>query len=349
MFPPVTNPPSADLQVAVMSGNSTGAAIDAMPQRFAVGDPILVTVYSGAVNAVPDFALVQPAPLALPTTGTVANAGTLKVSRNDSFTGLVTLSTLADTADPTNPMVMGTLLGGGTPITYSPNPVTPATGNGTNVSMSDVSTLGAADGIYVLWIQGVAGSPYLSTKVVPMQITVGSVTKDFTFTSDVAAQTATGTGSNVAFNLTLQNAPNRNTNFGGPVTLSVDGPLPAGIGSVTFGSTSVTPNRNGASTTLTINTGTMAPGRYTFVVRAKGTNTDATPRPVTHVQQLTVDVPPVLTGNSGVYIDIVGFAVLRIVSMDANTVSAYAITPVATDMNDPVLRRGQVARLTPWQ
>jgi hypothetical protein len=36
------------------------------------------------------------------------------------------------------------------------------------------------------------------------------------------------------------------------------------------------------------------------------------------------------------------------VSADTNTIAAYAITPMITDMNDPQLRRGQVARLVPW-
>ena len=39
---------------------------------------------------------------------------------------------------------------------------------------------------------------------------------------------------------------------------------------------------------------------------------------------------------------------MRIAAIDANTISAYAITPVLTDMNDPQLRRGQAARLVPW-
>ncbi|MEA2547402.1 MAG: hypothetical protein QOI09_2675, partial [Chloroflexota bacterium] len=43
-----------------------------------------------------------------------------------------------------------------------------------------------------------------------------------------------------------------------------------------------------------------------------------------------------------------GFAVMRIASMDANTINAYAITPVIADPNDSRLRRGQVAKLVPW-
>ena len=57
------------------------------------------------------------------------------------------------------------------------------------------------------------------------------------------------------------------------------------------------------------------------------------------------------TGSSGAnqeYLDITGFAVMRITYMDGNHVDAYAITPVIADMNDPQLRRGQVAKLVPW-
>ena len=346
-FPSVTNPPDPNDQVATMSGNSTGIAVDAMRARFSPGDEILVAVYPGIVNAIPDFSLVPPAQISLPTTGTVANVGTLKVSRNDSFSGQVTLSTLADTGDPANPLVLGTLIGPN-PITYNPNPVTPSTGSGVNVQMSNASTSGAADGIYALWLHGEAGSPWLTTKDEPVALIIGSVTRDFAFTSDTQALEATTPGSSVTFNLTLQNAPVRNTNFGGPVTLSVDGPLPSGIGAVTFGSTTVTPNRNGSSTSLTINSGTLAPGRYRFVVRATGMNADPTPRSVTHLLPVTVDVPPVLTGQSGVYVDIVGFAAMRITALTSNTVFAYAITPAIADMNDERLRRGQVARLVPW-
>jgi hypothetical protein len=39
---------------------------------------------------------------------------------------------------------------------------------------------------------------------------------------------------------------------------------------------------------------------------------------------------------------------MRIAAADSNVVTAYAITPVIADMNDPALRRGQVARLVPW-
>jgi Flp pilus assembly protein TadG len=346
-FPAAITPPDANDQVGIMSGNSTGIAIDAAAERFVPGDDVMVCIYPGDVMAIPDFTVGSPGTVALPLTGTVANAGSLKVSRNQAFSGLVTLTTLADTLDPANPMVLGTLTGGATPINYDPNGVNPSLGGGTSVTLEDVTTAGATAGIYALWIKGQAGAPYLTTKYTPISIQVGTVTRDYAFSSSSSSQDVAAAGGTAAFTLTLQNTPNKNTAFGNPVTLSVDGPLPTGVGAITFGSTTVTPTKPGASTTLSINTGTMATGSYTFTVRATGMNGDSTSRKVTHLIQLTVRVAP-SSGNGGEYVDVVGFAVMRITAMDANTISAYAITPVIADPNDSRLRRGQVAKLVPW-
>jgi hypothetical protein len=335
-----------------MNGNSTGAAIDAALSRFVPGDEVMVCVYPGDVMAIPDFTVGSPGTVMLPTSGTIASAGSLKVSRNQAFSGLVTLTTLADTVDPANPMVLGTLVTNAAlvppdPISYNPNGVNPSLGGGTSVSLENVTTATATPGIYALWIRGQAGAPYLTTKYTPMAIQIGTVTRDFALTSDSSSQTVAAAGATATFTLTLQNTPNKNTNFGNPVTLSVDGPLPAGVGAITFGSSTVTPSKPGASTTMSINTGTMATGSHTFTIRATGMNGDSTSRKVTHLLQLTVLVAP-SSGSNDEYVDITGFAVMRIASMDANSISAYAITPMIADPNDYRLRRGQVAKLVPW-
>jgi hypothetical protein len=70
--------------------------------------------------------------------------------------------------------------------------------------------------------------------------------------------------------------------------------------------------------------------------------------------QLTVNVAPSSASGSDDYVDIVGFAVMRITNIPSvksdpsNSISAYAITPVIADPNDERLRRGQVAKLVPW-
>jgi len=347
LFPSIVSPPDPNDQVAIMSGNATGIAIDELNTWYGPGDEILVLVYPGNVMAIPDFAITPPAQLTLPTTGTTASAGSLKVSRNQSFAGTVTLSTQADLLDPQNPLTDGTMLGGAASITYAPNPVTPSLGSGATVTLTDVTTAGATSGIYTIWVQGQAGSPYLTTKIQPIIVKVGTVTRDFTFTSDVTTFDTT-IGGDATFDLELTNSPNKNTAFGNPVTLSVDTPLPAGIGTISFSSSSISPTKPGAHSTLTINTGTMAPGLHNLVIRATGMNGDSTPRPVTHLVQVTLNVGGVGSTGNDEYVDISGFAVMRIATADSNTVTAYAITPLITDMNDPQLVRGQVARLVPW-
>ena len=346
MFPSIVSPPDPNDQVAIMSGNSTGIVIGAVTSRFAVGDQILVAVYPGNVMAIPDFAITPPGEIDLPASGTTANAGSLKVSRNQAFSGVVTLSTLADLLDPQNPLTTGAMSGGAASIAYNPNPVTPSLGSGANVSLTNITTSGATPGIYTIWAQGEAGSPYLTTKVQPMMLKIGTVTRDFQFTSNVSTADV-ASGGTATVTLQLQNAPNKNTNFGNPVALSVDTPLPVGIGSISFSPASVSPSRNGTASTLTINTGTLAPGLYPITLRATGMNGDSTSRKVTHLIQVNLNVAGSGSGNQE-YVDISGFAVMRIAAADANTISAYAITPVLTDMNDPQLRRGQAARLVPW-
>lgn len=345
MFPSVISPPDPNDQVAIMSGNSTGIAIDAFNDRFAPGDEILVLVYPGNVMAIPDFTITPPGQLDLPATGVTANAGSFKVSRNKEFVGAVDLSTLADPLDLENPLTAGAMTG--TPaITYTPNLFTPSEGSGTTVTLTNVTTASAIEGIYTIWVQGQAGSPYFTTKVQPIAVKIGTVVKDFTFTSATTSVDVVS-GATATFDLELTNSPNKNTAFGGPgVSLSVDTPLPSGVGAISFTPATVSPTKTGAHSTLSIPTGTMAPGIHTFTVRATGMNADS--RKVTHLIQLTVNVNGVGSGGNQAYVDISGFAVMRIAAADANAVSAYAISPVITDMNDPQLRRGQVARLVPW-
>jgi hypothetical protein len=349
LFPPVVSPPDPNDQVATLSGNSTGVAIDAFNARFGPGDSILVAVYSGVTLQIPDFSMAAPGTVTLPTTGTVANAGSFKVGRNQSFSGTVSLTTLADAGDPANPMLTGTLQGGATPITYTPNPVTPSLGSGQTVTMTNVTTSGAPDGIYTLWLHGQAGSPYLSVKQLPFAIKVGSVNRDFTMSVD-ASEKYVDYGGTVAFALNLKRS---GPAFGGSgIALTLEAlpgqTLPAGLGAVSFAPANVNPATSGTPSSLSINTGTVAPGQYTFVIRATGMNGDSPGRQVTHLLPVTLAIATTSSGGSQEYVDLSGFAVMRVVAGDSNTVRAYAVTPMIADINDPQLRRGQVPRLAPW-
>jgi hypothetical protein len=344
-FPSVAFPPDPNDQVALMSGNAAGIVVDAVSKRFAPGDEVLIIVYPGHTMIIPEFAIATPAQISLPATGTTSVNKAFKVSRNQSFTGWVTLSTLPDALDPANPMALGTLTS--TPVvSYAPNPVTPSMGQGTAVDMNAITTSGAAPGVYALWVHGQAGLPYLQAEQVPISIKVGTVTKQFQLLADATGKVATNPGDSVTFTITLKNWPNANSSFGGPVTLSVDTPLPGG--SVSWSTTTLTPTKSGASATLTVDTAGLAQGKYHFYVRATGMNGDSTPRPVTMLLPLDVSVAPGTAVGNGDYLDISGWAVMRVASIDSNTVTAYAITPVITDPDDPRLRRGKTARLLPW-
>jgi hypothetical protein len=344
MFPVATTPPDPNDQVATMSGNSTGLVIDKVLNRYALGDEILIAVYPGSVMAIPDFTPTAPDTLELQTTGPMLGTRTMKVGKNQAFSGPVALSTLPDTLDGQNPMVTGALIGP-QPITYTDNPVSPSLGSGTTVTLSNMTTLNAVPGIYTLWIQAQAGSPYLTTKWLPAAVKVGTIPRDFNIVSGTLIEEAVNAGDTVTFKLWVSRGTSPAFN-GTNVNLSLDLPLPSGIGLRSFSPPNVAPsNGKGTLSTLTINTGTMAPGRHRIVVRATGVNGDG--HKVTHLLPLAVDVATG-GGTNDDYVDIVGFAVMRIAEMDANTISAYAITPVIHDMNDPQLRRGQVARLVPW-
>ena len=347
MFPAAVTPPDPNDQVAIMSGNSAGIAVSSFGDRFAPGDEILVAVYSGITMQIPDFSMSSPGAVALPATGNTANAGSFRVGRNQAFSGVVTLSTIADANDANNPLVLGTVTSS-PPITYTPNPVTPSLGSGASVSMQNVATSGATAGIYGVWLQGQAGAPYLTTKYTPFSLQVGTVNRDFTITAASGTQTAAAGGDTVAFDLAVKRSGSA---FGSTVGLSLEAmpgsTLPAGLGAVTFSPSSVTPaNGGGATSTLSINTGTMAAGMYQFVIRATGTNSSG--QPVTHLLPITVYVATSSAGGNQEYVDIVGFAVMRVAGITSNSVTAYAISPVIADPTDSRLRRGQVARLSPW-
>jgi hypothetical protein len=93
-----------------------------------------------------------------------------------------------------------------------------------------------------------------------------------------------------------------------------------------------------------VNGGTLGPGVYALTLRVTGTNSSG--QAVTRMLPFNVAIATASTQNE--YVDILGFTTFRISSMDANTVYGYAISGVYADMNDPALRRGQVARLVPW-
>jgi hypothetical protein len=105
-------------------------------------------------------------------------------------------------------------------------------------------------------------------------------------------------------------------------------------------------NNNG-SASVSISTSGMAQGVYEFVVRgtAVDTSTGAT---ITHLYPLTINVAPQSAPGSDTYVDIIGYAVMKITVSDANTIWASAITPVVSSLDANELAVVQPIRLIPW-
>jgi hypothetical protein len=340
-FPPATSPPDPNDQIGIIDGNSSGVVVDAINQRYDPGAEILAAVYSGTVQSIPDFSYTVARTATINTNQNRDGAITMNVTKNASFTGVVTTSAFADWGDPANPY--GTTLA---PMTFSPSPLSP---NGT-VTWTTFQTSGAPQGVYTVWVQGHSSDPVLLDHYYPVGIAIGSVNRDFT-TGSGATIFITSTGGTGAATLSVS-TPNMNgTYFGGTVALSLEGGadslgvLPAGIGAVSVTPSSITLNKGTAQTvTVTVNGGTLGPGVYSLTLRVTGINGSG--QQVTRLVPITVAIATASTTND--YVDILGFTTFRITSMDSNAVYGYAISGVYPDMNDPALRRGQVARLVPW-
>ncbi len=340
-FPPVTVPPDPNDQVAIIDGNSSGIIIDAINDRYNPGDEILAAVYSGTVSSIPDFSYVVPSTVTINTNQTRNNSITMSVTKNASFTGVVATSAFPNWSEPAHPW--GTTL---TPMTFSPSPLTP---NGT-VTWSTFQTTGAPQGVYTAWIQGHSSSPVLLDHFYPVGISIGSVNRDFS-TSGGAAILIPSTGGTGTSGVTVSTTNNNGTFFGGPVSLTVEGGadangvLPTGIGTVSVSPSTITLNKGTSSTaTVSVSGGTLGPGVYSLSLRVSGINSVG--QPVTRMVPITVAIATASTSNE--YVDILGFSTFRITSVDSNAINGYAISGVYADMNDPALRRGQVARLVPW-
>jgi hypothetical protein len=340
-FPPVMVPPDPNDQVAIIDGNSSGIIVDAINERYSPGEEILAAVYSGTVSSIPDFAYTVASTATINTNQTRNNVITMNVTKNAAFTGVVETSAFPDWGDAGHPW--GTTL---TPLTFNPSPLTPA---GT-VTWSTFQTTGAPTGVYTVWIQGHSSSPVLLDHFYPVGISIGSVNRDFSTSAGttVAIANTGGTGTGT---VTVSTTNNNSTYFNGTVNLSVEGGadangvLPTGIGAVSVSPSTITLNR-GTSTnaTISVDGGTLGPGVYSLTLRVTGTNSNG--QPVTRLVPITVTIATASTSNE--YVDILGFTTFRITSIDSNAVYGYAISGVYADMNDPALRRGQVARLVPW-
>jgi hypothetical protein len=368
MFPPVVQPADPNDQIATFSGNDTAMVVGNFQQVYAIGDRIQLALYNGTVMQIPDFAISPPAAFTVAsTTPSPVGGPNFAVSRNDAFNSTVTLHLHGDAnaaaagypsynivpTPPVSPPAAGNM----TQPTWSTDNFIPAK-NGTTVATSGIQTNAIPPGIYTVWLEGHSGDPYFQTRRYPVPVKVGGAVRDFSFANSITSGATASMGGSISMPLYVSTTTASTTKWGATgsaVAVTMDTasftdcslvPATIGAGQITFSAGSVTPSAtgSGALSTLTISTVGLASGCYRFDVRGTGTNGSG--QPVTHLQPITFTVATV--ASSGSYVDIIGFAVFEVTDMNANAISGRAVSGAYADPNDPALRRAQHPRLVPW-
>lgn len=382
-FPTVGAPPTGDTQVAILSGVSTSFVLGQLGASYRAGDRLLLPLYDGTVMEMPDFTIVPPGEFLLPSTTTAPVSGpTVRVTRNDAFATTVTLALKGDAYAATighpesyilpDPSVVPPATGHMSEPSWTPNGFTPSTA-GTDVATTGIETLDVPPGIYGAWIEGVPGDASYQPRRLPVAIRVQTdangdgdyddagdipVTRDFTLAGSVLDGSTPVLGGTINLPLLVATGSGVADWAAGPssasqVELSWDtdsfttcdlAPAALGMASITFSSSLVTPTATGAASTLSVNTAGLAQGCYRFTLRGHGTNSDD--QPVTHLASVRFSVAQSSLG--GGYVDIIGFAVFEIDSIDSISLRGHAVSAIYANPQDPGLRRAQRARLQPW-
>ncbi len=368
-IPPVQNPPTGATQVGIMNGVSAAHSTGPFDTKHQVGDRVMFAVYNGTVMAIPDFSIQPPVEIQVPTTtSSPVDGPTFEVSRNSAFNSTVTFTLTGDagaaaTGHPEynivpDPAASTPTTGHMSGATFSPDAFVPTT-NGTDVDILDLSTDAVAEGIYTVWVEGEAGAPYFQTRRQPIPVQVGDVDREFSLAGSVLDGATETLGGTITLPLRISTGSGPNgwddgTGTASVVDLAWDtdsltdcsfNPKPLGTASIAFSPASVTPTTGvGASSSLTIQAGSLSSGCYLLRLRAQGVNADG--QPVVRIEHVQFTVAGT-TGPSE-YVDVIGFAVFQITDIRSNSFSGRAITGLYADPNNLALRAAQRPRLIPW-
>ena len=361
-YDPTANPVQGGLQIATMSGNSSGIVVSDFTARYQVGDVILAQVFDGQVRSIPDFSVGVLSSIPATSPSGPVDGPTFRVGANQSFRAAnytVDLSMLPDQFNGSSsetPAALHT-------FSFNPDNFVPQGGAGTTVTIKNLQVdSGLASGIYSVIISGTGynGATQLATHREFVPLNIGGVAKDFT--ASLAAQTIeVVSGTSAVFSATL-NTTTGTTNWGSnPVTTSLDYGTACAVGQVALTITGGTPqcetptitaspnsvpDKNSPPTvTVTIPTTGLSTGTYEAILRFRGTNGSG--QPVVHVFPLQIAVNTVAGGSTS-YVDVQGYVAYLITTLSSNAVSGRAISKVANDPNDPTLAIARKIRLVPW-
>ena len=362
-FTAAVQPPTGDLQVATLSGHNTGHLVDAFNEMYDPGERILLAVYDGTVQAIPDFSITPPSLITLPsTTSSPTDGPNFSVSRNSAFTGSVELELAGDedALDPAHNILP--VPGNGAPAAgmmnepvFNPDGFMFASNQlSQTVAMEDFSANAVPAGIYTVWVKGTSSVPTKSRRH-PVAVAIGGATRGFNLSNSSTSGSAASFGDAVTYTIRVRSESWQTSGSATEVTLSWDpdslsdcllNPVtqPAGM-TVSFSDSTVTPgNGQGTASTMTVDTDGLAAGCYLFSVRGHATNSDG--QPVTRLVVATLYV--VEQPSEGSYVEIIAFAAFEIEGITANTITGRAISPICADPNCGELRAVQRARLIPW-
>jgi Flp pilus assembly protein TadG len=363
-YDPTANPVQSGLQIATMSGNSSGVVVDDFNGRYQVGDYILAQLFDGQVRAIPDFTIGVLSSIPVTSPSGPADGPTFRVGSNQTF------RTANNTVDLTMAQDAFNVASSDTPakvhyFTFDPDNFVPQSGAGTTVTIKNLQVdSGLGSGIYSVVISGTgydaATGNTLTTHREFVPLNVGGVVRDFSV--NLAAQsTAVTSGTNAVFTATLTTVSGGGNWGSGPVSVALDYGSTCTAGQVALtssaspvcqtptinGTPNYVPDKNSPPTvTITIPTTGMTTGTYEVVVRFRGTN--GAGQPVVHVFPLQIAVNTI-AGGANSYVNVQGYVVYLITNITTSTVYGRAVSRAADDPNDPALALARRVRLVPWE
>jgi Flp pilus assembly protein TadG len=372
-YVPGSNPVQKGLQIATMSGNSAGVLVSNFSKWFRVGDKLLVQLFDGQVREIPDFTINAPSTINATSPSGPADGPTFRVGANQRFrdatcsTGGSCWVDLEMARDSFNDGTSNDTPSQLHDLTFDPDQFTPSGGSGTQVTMKSLQIdAGLASGIYSIIVKGTGHQAPIPTGTITsthqawIPLNVGGVSRDFAMNFS-ATTVEVGVGDTGTYSFTLTTGSGSAGWGSSAVSVAIDrGTCSVGnVALVTVGGTTVctsatvstspdyVPKKNGPPTvTVSVPTAGIVAGTYTLVVRSRGTNQDG--QPVVHVQPLTLAVGT-SAGGSTKYVNVQGYVVFIITSVDSNTVLGRAISGYYADPNDPALNVAHKPGLIPWE
>ena len=365
-------------QIAAINGSSSGIFVDYYNQWFRPGDVGLFQLYDGTTKSVPDFTFTPPT-IAVPTSGSIPSK-VVAYSMSSQFAasasqicsdlvyddGTLTYGP-GDTTG--NPFLTGKIAVNNTNLTCSGTGVGNLSANPTpnavtsySQTLSGMTATNAPQGIYEVFIRGVASAPYsarvhylpakvvvnnqvteydISSSAVSNQVSMSLLPATVTWTQVIGVNTGqakwhtTGASPDGQITVSWESCPR-----------STDGAtvLTCYIGSPGTMSTTVTAGTNVDVTAVT--TGVASENSYYGWVRFVGR--DAAGHPVVKLREVHLDVDQA-TGGTTEYVDVIGYAAYQITRMDSNDVYGRAVSPAYLDPNDSALSVGKKITLVPWE